>query len=74
MENVKKTVFLSYRRTNIPWALNLFQNLTHNGYDVFFDYSGIASGDFERIISSRRRRLRAAATLPTGCGAKLKPL
>jgi len=50
MENVKKTVFLSYRRTNIPWALNLFQNLTHNGYDVFFDYSGIASGDFERII------------------------
>jgi tetratricopeptide (TPR) repeat protein len=50
MERIEKTVFLSYRRTNIPWALAIFQNLTHNGYDVFFDYLGIASGDFERII------------------------
>lgn len=41
MEHVEKTVFLSYRRTNIPWALNIFQDLTHHGYDVFFDYSGI---------------------------------
>jgi tetratricopeptide (TPR) repeat protein len=47
---IDKTVFISYRRTNIPWALAIFQNLTHNGYDVFFDYNGIASGDFERII------------------------
>ena len=31
-------MFLSYRRTNFPWALNIFQNLTHNGFDVFFDY------------------------------------
>jgi tetratricopeptide (TPR) repeat protein len=50
MERVEKTVFLSYRRTNIPWALAIFQNLTHHGYDVFFDYDGIASGDFERVI------------------------
>jgi hypothetical protein len=50
MERIEKTVFLSYRRTNIPWALAIFQNLTHNGYDVFFDFNGIASGDFERII------------------------
>jgi len=40
---------LSYR-TNIPWALAIFQNLTQHGYDVFFDYNGIASGDFERVI------------------------
>ena len=26
------------------------QNLTHNGYDVFFDYTGLASGDFESVI------------------------
>jgi len=26
------------------------QNLTQSGYDVFFDYQGIASGDFEQII------------------------
>jgi tetratricopeptide (TPR) repeat protein len=50
MERIEKTVFLSYRRTNVPWALAIFQNLNQHGYDVFFDYNGIASGDFERII------------------------
>jgi TIR domain len=50
MEHVEKTVFLGYRRTNIPWALAIFQNLTQHGFDVFFDYNGIASGDFERLI------------------------
>jgi tetratricopeptide (TPR) repeat protein len=50
MDRVEKTVFLSYRRTNIPWALAIFQNLTHHGYDVFFDYNGISSGDFEQVI------------------------
>jgi tetratricopeptide (TPR) repeat protein len=50
MDRVEKTVFLSYRRTNIPWALAIFQNLTQYGFDVFFDYNGIASGDFERVI------------------------
>jgi tetratricopeptide (TPR) repeat protein len=50
MERIEKTVFLSYRRTNIPWALAIFQNLTQHGYDVFFDYNGIARGDFERVI------------------------
>ena len=50
MGRVEKTVFLSYRRTNAPWALAISQNLTHHGYDVFFDFSGIASGDFESVI------------------------
>jgi tetratricopeptide (TPR) repeat protein len=50
MDRIEKTVFLSYRRTNIPWALAIFQNLTQHGFDVFFDYNGIASGDFERVI------------------------
>jgi tetratricopeptide (TPR) repeat protein len=50
MERIEKTVFISYRRTNAPWALAIFQNLTHNGFDVFLDYDGIASGDFERVI------------------------
>jgi hypothetical protein len=50
MRHIEKTVFLSYRRTNIAWALSIFQNLTQHGYDVFFDFTGIASGDFERII------------------------
>ncbi len=47
---IEKTVFLSYRRTNAAWALAIFQQLTHHGYDVFFDFTGIASGDFERVI------------------------
>jgi TIR domain len=50
VERVEKSVFLSYRRTNIPWALAIYQNLTHYGYDVFFDYEGIAAGDFESVI------------------------
>src|SRR4029077_20834818 len=50
MECIEKTVFISYRRTNIPWALAISQNLTHYGYDVFFDFNGIASGDFEQVI------------------------
>lgn len=47
---IEKTVFLSYRRTNATWALAIFQDLTQNGFDVFFDFKGIASGDFESII------------------------
>ncbi|MCK6584402.1 MAG: tetratricopeptide repeat protein, partial [Anaerolineales bacterium] len=50
MGQVEKTVFISYRRTNLPWALNIYQNLTAHGYDVFFDYESIPSGDFEQII------------------------
>jgi hypothetical protein len=50
MGRVEKTVFISYRRSNEPWALAIFQNLTQHGYDVFFDFLGIASGDFERVI------------------------
>jgi hypothetical protein len=47
---VSKTVFISYRRTNVPWALAISHNLTQHGYDVFFDFNGIASGDFEQVI------------------------
>src|SRR5688572_2421894 len=50
MGSVEKSVFISYRRTNMPWALAIYQSLTSNGYDVFFDYESIASGDFEQII------------------------
>jgi tetratricopeptide (TPR) repeat protein len=50
MLRVEKTVFISYRRTNFPWAMAIFQDLNHRGYDVFFDYQGIASGDFESVI------------------------
>jgi tetratricopeptide (TPR) repeat protein len=50
MERIEKTVFISYRRTNASWALAIFQNLTNHGYDVFLDYEGIPSGDFEGVI------------------------
>jgi len=50
MPRVEKTVFISYRRTNVPWALAIYQELTHHGYDVFFDYQSIDSGNFEKVI------------------------
>jgi tetratricopeptide (TPR) repeat protein len=50
MKRIEKTVFISYRRTNGPWALAIYQNLKHEGYDVFFDYTSIPSGDFATLI------------------------
>lgn len=50
MGRIEKTVFISYRRTHVPWALAIFQNLTNNGYDVFFDFTGIRAGAFETVI------------------------
>ncbi len=50
MGRIEKTVFISYRRTNLPWALFIWQNLTMHGYDVFFDYQSIDSGGFEKVI------------------------
>lgn len=50
MGRIENTVFVSYRRTNLPWALAIYQHLTQHGYDVFFDYESIKSGDFEQII------------------------
>jgi formylglycine-generating enzyme required for sulfatase activity len=50
MARIEKTVFISYRRKDISWALAVYQDLTHQGYDVFFDYTNIPSGDFEQII------------------------
>lgn len=58
MQRVEKSVFISYRRTNAPWALALYQHLTHHGYDVFFDYLRIASGDFEHVLLKASRRGR----------------
>jgi tetratricopeptide (TPR) repeat protein len=50
MDRVEKPVFLSYRRTNFPWARAIYENLTQHGFDVFFDFEGISSGDFEQVI------------------------
>ena len=50
MGRIEKTVFISYRRANLPWALNIYQDLTYHGFDVFFDYQSIDSGAFETAI------------------------
>jgi hypothetical protein len=50
MGRIEKTVFISYRRTDESWGLAVFQDLTQHGYDVFIDYDGIASGNFEAVI------------------------
>jgi hypothetical protein len=50
MGRIEKTVFISYRRRDEPWALAVFGDLTQHGYDVFIDYDGIGSGNFEAVI------------------------
>jgi hypothetical protein len=50
MGRIERTVFISYRRTDEAWALAIFENLTKHGYDVFVDYDGLASGNFETAI------------------------
>jgi hypothetical protein len=50
MGRIEKTVFISYRRTDESWALAVFGDLTQHGYDVFIDYEGLASGNFETAI------------------------
>jgi len=55
MARIEKTVFISYRRTDVYTALAVYQDLSSKGYDVFFDYTSISSGDFEQIIVSNIR-------------------
>ena len=55
MARVEKTIFISYRRKDISWALAVYQYLTSQKYDVFFDFSSLSSGDFEQIIVSNIR-------------------
>jgi hypothetical protein len=50
MVRVEKNTFISYRRADGSWALNIYQWLTQRGYDVFIDYEGIGSGSFETVI------------------------
>jgi len=52
MARIEKTVFISYRRKDISWALAVYQYLTTQKYDVFFDFSSLSSGDFEQVIIS----------------------
>ena len=55
MARIEKTVFISYRRVDVYTALAVYENLKNQGYDVFFDYRSISSGDFEQIITSNIR-------------------
>jgi formylglycine-generating enzyme required for sulfatase activity len=55
MARIEKTVFISYRRADVYTALAVYENLKNQGYDVFFDYRSISSGDFEQIITGNIR-------------------
>jgi hypothetical protein len=51
MPQPQNTVFISYRRAKsgyLPRAI--YMDLTHHGWDAFFDIQNIDSGDFDRII------------------------
>jgi len=61
---IEKTVFISYRRANKPWALFIYQNLTNHGYDVFIDFQNINSGNFEiAILDNIRARAHFVVVL-----------
>lgn len=47
---IHKTVFISYRRTNIPIAQAVRLSLMQQGYDVFLDFESINSGSFGQVI------------------------
>ena len=46
---VQKTVFISYRCTNFPWALAIYKDLHQHCFDVFFECLSINSGDWEKL-------------------------
>lgn len=50
MAKIEKSIFISYRRTNIFHARATFQDLRANDYDVFMDYETMNAGDFDQII------------------------
>lgn len=51
MAEFQKTVFISYRRSASNYAARaVYEYLTNAGFDVFLDYTSIASGDFAEII------------------------
>jgi hypothetical protein len=71
MGQIEKTVFLSYRRRpNAPWALAISQNLTSHGFDVFFDFTGIKSGDFASVILANIEARAHFVVLLTPSGVK----
>ena len=55
MARIEKTVFLSYRRADSGWATAIHEHLTHRGFDVLIDTSGISSGAFEPSILEKVR-------------------
>lgn len=65
MARIEKTVFVSYRRTNVPWALAIYQRRTHHGYDVFFDFTGIGCGNFDQVnVGINRAAHSRTSTVP----------
>ncbi len=45
---IQKTVFISYRRTNMYMARAVYQDLRAHGYDAFLDMERLDSGDFSQ--------------------------
>src|SRR4051794_5451963 len=80
----EKTVFISYRRTNIPWALAIFQNLTQHGLTCFLittvlpvvtssaSFLGTSLREHTFLFCSPLRRWNGATNRTIGCGARLK--
>ncbi len=58
MARIPKTVFISYRRTNVAHAIKIYQLLEEAGYDPFLDIKDMGSGAW-RVIIQREIEHRA---------------
>jgi hypothetical protein len=58
MARIPKTVFISYRRTNVAHAIKIYQLLVEAGYDPFLDIKDMGSGAW-RVIIQREIEHRA---------------
>ncbi|MDX2076814.1 MAG: toll/interleukin-1 receptor domain-containing protein [bacterium] len=58
MARIPKTVFISYRRTNVAHAIKIYQLLIEAGYDPFLDIKDMGSGAW-RVIIQREIERRA---------------
>jgi hypothetical protein len=74
MARIEKTVFISYRRTDLYAALAVYQDLTSRGYDVFLDYTSIHVDIEEIIVSNIRARAHFVLILtPTALDRSNEP-
>lgn len=55
MSQPQRSVFISYRRIDMAWALAIRHQLIDRGHDVFVDVQSLKSGDFDQVLCEQIR-------------------